>query len=347
MLRLIPLANMRTNFPLRELANRSLDLLLFFGQFKLQCAPPVSVLAVKPRLSYLRCTVKKARRQQEAPAREDAPGRNESTVAAITTPLCYHHRADMRRLGFRVAALIAAGALVRLPMLRANPRGKKGSSIHLTQVTVVSGVPGCKVDVDGLAMGQTRASGQMVIRGVAAGDHYFHVDCPAQNEVTAFLSLKPGQWATIDVRALRASGTSSMTPLEAAKARIHLRHIVEQAIQFRSQGQFDEAVKLLREAAQLDPNNPDLHRELGITFLLSHDWAQARVEMLEALRHEPNSAGAHNDLGYALEKLGELEPALAQYRIAHRLDPTNDTYGEHYFDLLAQRPVQKPPRKRR
>lgn len=203
------------------------------------------------------------------------------------------------------------------------------------------------MDADGVPMGQTGAAGRWVIRGVATGDHYFHVDCPGQSKVTAFVSLKPGERTSVDVKALRASNAPSMTPLEAAEARIRLTRMVERAIHARSRGEFDKAVKLLREAAQLAPNNPDLHRELGITFMLNHKWAQARVEMLEALRHEPNSADAHNDLGYALEKLGEFKAALAEYRIAHRLDPTNDTYRKHYFDLMAQLSAQKPPAKKR
>ncbi len=120
-------------------------------------------------------------------------------------------------------------------------------------------------------MGQTKAAGQLTLRGAPVGDHHFHVDCPGQNEVTVFLSLHPGERAKIDVNAIRAKSLRFATPLQAAEARLRLRRIVERGIRSRSRGQFDEAVKLLREAIQLDPNNPDLHRELGVTFLINHD----------------------------------------------------------------------------
>ncbi len=251
----------------------------------------------------------------------------------------------MRRIGFLdlfLVSTLGCGPAVR--WVKAHPMFKHKPTARAAQVTILSGAAGCRVDQDGVPMGKTGASGNLVLRSVSLGDHYFHVDCPGQTEVTGFLSLRAGEKSVMAVAALRAQSIASMTPLQAAAARMRLRHMVERAIESRSQGQFDQAVSLLRQATQLDPNNPDLHRELGITFLLNHDWAEARIELIEALRHEPNSADAHNDLGYSLEKLGRLRAALAQYRVAHRLDPANATYRKHYFDLLAQLPEQ--PQKR-
>jgi Flp pilus assembly protein TadD len=89
-----------------------------------------------------------------------------------------------------------------------------------------------------------------------------------------------------------------------------------------------------------------LHRELGITFLLAKDWKRARVEMLEALKHDPDDADAHNGLGYALEKLGELEPALREYRTATHLEPDDPSYRQHYIEALAKLSAQKAEKKR-
>ena len=89
-------------------------------------------------------------------------------------------------------------------------------------------------------------------------------------------------------------------------------------------------------ASRLDPENTDLHRELGITFLLAKDWPRARVEMLEAVRHDPQDADAHNGLGYALDKLGNLDGALKEYRIATHLEPDDSSYQQHYLDALGK-----------
>ena len=87
---------------------------------------------------------------------------------------------------------------------------------------------------------------------------------------------------------------------------------------------------------KLDPENSDLHREMGITFLLAKEWKRARVEMIEAIRHDQTDADAHNGLGYALEKLGDIDGALKEYRTATNLEPDDPTYRTHYFDALVK-----------
>jgi len=98
-------------------------------------------------------------------------------------------------------------------------------------------------------------------------------------------------------------------------------------------------------ALKLDSENADLHRELGITFLLGKDWKRARVEMLEAIRHDPTDADAYNGLGYALEKMGDLNEAVKQYRLATQLDPQDPTYRTHYFDILSKLAQEKAKKK--
>jgi len=60
------------------------------------------------------------------------------------------------------------------------------------------------------------------------------------------------------------------------------------------------------------------------------------VEMLEAIRNDPTDADAYNGLGYALEKMGQLNEAAKQYRMATQLDPSDPTYRTHYFDMLSK-----------
>jgi Flp pilus assembly protein TadD len=58
--------------------------------------------------------------------------------------------------------------------------------------------------------------------------------------------------------------------------------------------------------------------------------------MIEAIRHDQTDADAHNGLGYALEKLGDLDGAVKEYRAATHLDPSDATYRTHYFDALVK-----------
>ena len=128
---------------------------------------------------------------------------------------------------------------------------------------------------------------------------------------------------------------------------MEVRRLFREAADFRSNGQFPQAIDALRRAIKIDPENPNLHHELGTTFLMIRDWERARVELIEAIRHDPNSAGLHNGLGYALEKLGEIRPALDQFRLAARLDPTDTSYRDQYFEALGLLAAQQSGKKRK
>ena len=85
---------------------------------------------------------------------------------------------------------------------------------------------------------------------------------------------------------------------------------------------------------------------MGITFLAAKEWKRARVEMLEAIRHDPTDAEAHNGLGYALEKLGNLQDAMEEYHTASKLEPTDLTYRRRYIGALAKISEQQALKKK-
>jgi tetratricopeptide (TPR) repeat protein len=210
------------------------------------------------------------------------------------------------------------------------------------QVTVRARGPGCSVDLDDQRVGKTNDHGVLVVPEVDPGDHYLHLRCPGEEDKAFFLSARSGENVALDGNRAKGPPDSQAQPaLSVAETRIQLRQLVQQAVQLRARGRLDEAVDHLRGALKLDAENSDLHRELGITFLLGKDWKRARVEMLEAIRHDPTDADAYNGLGYALEKMGDLDDAVKQYRMATQLDPADSTYRIHYFDTLSKLAEEK------
>ena len=201
---------------------------------------------------------------------------------------------------------------------------------------IQAGQPACAVDLDSVASGTTGADGRLVVAGIDPGDHYLHVRCPGKPETAFFISPKANDVIPISpvqkAPASADSGESAVRPEDI----IELRKLVQQATQLRAQARLDDAVSALRQAMKLDPENSDLHRELGITFLMAKEWKRARVEMTEAIRHDQSDADAHNGLGYALEKLGDIDGAVKEYRTASHLDPDDPTYRTHYFDALVK-----------
>ncbi|HEV2351921.1 MAG TPA: tetratricopeptide repeat protein [Terriglobia bacterium] len=203
------------------------------------------------------------------------------------------------------------------------------------------------MDLDSTPAGKTDAQGNLRLDDIDPGDHYVHVTCPNQPEMTIFVSPKPGD--SLDIlpgSATSTAGEPAGSNLEAAEDKKELRQLIQDAVRLRARGHIEAAVQRLREAAKMDPGNSDLHRELGITFLLVKEWKRARVEMLEAIRHDPSDADAHNGLGYALEKLGQLDDALKEYRKATQLEPDDLSYRQHYVDALSKVMGEKAQQKK-
>jgi Tetratricopeptide repeat len=242
----------------------------------------------------------------------------------------------VQRFRFQFATLLAS-AILCFAGVPNFARERKEEKVSPASVLLQIGQSGCTVDLDDAAAGATSADGTLLISPVEPGDHYLHVDCAGARERAFFVSPAEGDEVTVKPEmAIAGNDAAPVSPLEAAENKSKLNQAVQQAVRFRARGDLEETVKLLHEATRLDPENSDLHRELGITFLLGKDWPRARVEMLEAIRHDPQDADAHNGLGYALEKLGNLDGALKEYRIATHLDPDDSSYQQHYLDALGK-----------
>ena len=79
--------------------------------------------------------------------------------------------------------------------------------------------------------------------------------------------------------------------------------------------------------------NQDL---VGIAFFSKYDWDGAIAEYREAMRLNPSNDSAHYDLGNAVKEKGALRGAIEEYRAAYMLDPKNLTYKAEYDGLLRQ-----------
>ena len=228
-------------------------------------------------------------------------------------------------------AALGLGALAAIPVPAFGSEQRGGS--ELAQVRVHARRGGCALFLDNVPAGKTDAQGEALIQNIGPIEHYIHVDCHGGAEQAFLVAPRAGEALDLDAGPTKGP---TLTPEEAVEARLKLEPLIKEAVQLRAQGRLEEAVARLREVANLDPENSDLHRELGITFLLGKEWKRGRVEMLEAIRHDPTDADAHNGLGYALEKMGDLDDALSEYRTATHLEPDDPSYRQHYFDALTK-----------
>jgi len=245
----------------------------------------------------------------------------------------------MRPMAMRAESLLpavlglATAAFLMSRPLSAKPREESPPS---SKLEVHTAREGCEVDVDSAPADKTGAQGELTIDPVEPGDHYVHIQCGTEAGKSYFISPRPGATAEISHQPAAAQDAPPISGPEVAEIKVQLREHLQEAGRLRARGRIEEAITHLRDAYRLDPDNSDLHREMGVTFLLAKEWKRARVEMLEAIRHEPDDAEAHNGLGYALEKSGDIKGALAEYRTASHLEPTDSSYRRRYIDALAK-----------
>jgi len=240
-------------------------------------------------------------------------------------------------LACRFAAIVAL-CLVPLVVPTVAGARKKQKPPAPSRVEVHTGVEDCSVDLDSGSPAKTGQAGVLALESVEPGDHYVHITCPDGRRSSRFISPAPGEKLTLTPEVKSAPDDSGMA---IAERQMQLREHIQNAIRLRAGGKIDEAAEHLREARRLDPANSDLHRELGITFLLGKEWKRAQVEMLEAIWNDSNDAQAYNGLGYALEKLGQMDAAIEAFRTASKLEPGEISYRRQYFDALARQQEEK------
>ncbi len=85
-------------------------------------------------------------------------------------------------------------------------------------------------------------------------------------------------------------------------------------------GRLDEAIGLLRKAADLAPAMAAIHHDIGYLCLGSGRFGEAADAFRAAVGAEPGFALAHVRLGAALQATGDVEAALASYGRAAELD---------------------------
>ncbi len=93
-------------------------------------------------------------------------------------------------------------------------------------------------------------------------------------------------------------------------------------------GYWKDSEALFRHALKVTENNPFAHNSLGVALVKKGQIDEAICQFREAIRLKPDYAGTYNNLGVALVKKGQIEEAINQYREAICLKPDDaDPYN--------------------
>ena len=106
--------------------------------------------------------------------------------------------------------------------------------------------------------------------------------------------------------------------------------LCKQAQEALSQGQYEEARQLYRQALIYRSDSPEVHYGIATASFLVGDLHSAVYHFKEVIRLDPQRAGAHINLGAAYNRLEEYDEALATLRRAIQVDPAR---GEGYYNL--------------
>src|SRR5215471_12217683 len=104
----------------------------------------------------------------------------------------------------------------------------------------------------------------------------------------------------------------------------------ERAHQLYNEGQYDEALSVLREGLALYPNSVELHVGVGYAQLAREEYAWARQSFEGALVLEPEHEDGLAGLGETLLKLGQDDAAMRCFRRTLELGYADDV------DLMLQ-----------
>src|SRR6266511_3273973 len=96
--------------------------------------------------------------------------------------------------------------------------------------------------------------------------------------------------------------------------RLRARSLYEQGLRSLADKQISLGLTSLREAVQLDPENPTFHNALGVLLLDLRKPAEAEAEFQRGVALDANYAEAHHNLGLSFAEQGRYDQAIAAYR---------------------------------
>ena len=88
---------------------------------------------------------------------------------------------------------------------------------------------------------------------------------------------------------------------------------VRMAVVHDRQGEFRESADLYRQAIKLAPGSPDIYCDMGYSLYLQRRWAEAEMNLKQAISLDSKHSRAHNNLALVLAQNGRLNDALSEF----------------------------------
>lgn len=212
-------------------------------------------------------------------------------------------------------------------------KDENGKPIEGAIVDMVNTENGRKTDL------KTNSKGEFSSIGLAPG--YYTVTLNKDGKQLIKFEKVPLQAGderviTFDLAKEKGAGMSEEQQKKVAEAQKEndkikgLNSTLAQAKQLEAAGNYDQAVTLLQQATQVDPNQDLVWAYLGDAQRGAKKYADAVTSYQKAVDLKPNNGPYLNGLADAYAKSGQTDKAVQTYSAAATADPTNA--GTYYFN---------------
>ncbi len=99
---------------------------------------------------------------------------------------------------------------------------------------------------------------------------------------------------------------------------------------------YHEAIESFNSSLEIEPDNPNVISERGVTYHLLGKNKLAMLDLDKALELEPNNPYRYSSRAFLREVLNDLEGAVEDYQIAIKLDP-DDAIAHNNLGLLMEK----------
>ncbi|QLE48132.1 tetratricopeptide repeat protein [Nostoc sp. C057] len=137
----------------------------------------------------------------------------------------------------------------------------------------------------------------------------------------AFLEVVKGIREAAQLVANSNSSPPKQTTQELEERQYQVTSLINEANRLYEAKKFEKAAVKYKAALRLDPNSIIAHNNLGLALYDQGKLEEAIAAYQRALLIDPNSIIAHNNLGLALYDQGKLEEAITVYQRALLIDP--------------------------
>jgi tetratricopeptide (TPR) repeat protein len=133
---------------------------------------------------------------------------------------------------------------------------------------------------------------------------------------------------------------AAVTAWGCSRAKVESVEHMNKGVEFYTTKQFNQAIKELEKAIQLDDKNEQAYHNLAIVHIDLKNWQKAAQLLTRAAALNPKNANYQFLLGRSYQELGESEQARNAYENATSLDP--NFYKPSYFLGMVYTDLDEP-----